>query len=622
MNTSSPAERDRVFDISRAISPPHTPASRSVHQTDMATSYNIEPQPTGKVLLKTSAGDVEIELWTKECPLACRNFLQLCLDDYYVNTIFHRLVPGFIIQGGDPTGTGHGGEAIYDGGLFADEFNSRLRFNRRGLVGMANSGAKDDNGSQFFFTLGETPELTGKNTMFGRVVGDTIYNVMKMGNLELEAAAGSERPRYPPKILGAEVLVNPFEDVKKREVRVSTAGKEEKKAPVKKKKPKGKQMLSFADGDDGEQEAAPVLPKKKFDPRFVSKPLDVEELPTVQPEPTVALEPVVESPPAPAAKSKKGKRAESSPSPSRSRSPPPEKAALDATKEKIEAVRASLKRRGTPPPDEKAKQKQQPSLLAMQASMLPPTSIPARKRKRGAPTADADYENNLLAAMSSFKSKLAEAAKHPKDDDTTANDPMNIDDDTTKAESGGLDPDADEQNVCDLHFIPNCKSCNWHETAEGQEEDDNDASWMSHTLTFERDRLGKDLTWKRKNEEELVVIDTREKTKEVLQDERRRKEERRGTRTSAFRPDGHRRGDREWDRDRDRDRVRGDRRDRERRSRQNASLSSTLTTPPISLSTSILTTSSAVSAFSAFSATDAADTASGTAVLPPPVEGL
>ncbi|EPS44494.1 hypothetical protein H072_1533 [Dactylellina haptotyla CBS 200.50] len=530
----------------------------------MASSYNIEPQPSGKVLLKTSSGDIEIELWTKECPLASRNFLQLCLDDYYVNTIFHRLVPGFIIQGGDPTGTGHGGEAIYDGGLFADEFNSRLRFNRRGLVGMANSGRKDDNGSQFFFTLGETPELTGKNTMFGRVVGDTLYNVMKMGQLELESGE-SERPLYPPKILGCEILVNPFNDMTKKEVKVSSAGKDEKKV-AKKKKPKGKQMLSFADGE--EEEPAPVVTRKKFDPRFVSKPLNVEELPTVKPKtqsPELISEPAFAAAKPSKTNPSKSSARRSSRSPVSSRSLSPIKDELDSTKEKIEAVRASLKRRATPPPEEKPKQKES-SLLALQASMLPATSVPARKRKRGGNNVDAAYENSILEAMFKFKSKLADVVKNNPEEEEGAIDAMDLDNDA-KAESGGIDPDADEQTVCDLHFIPNCKSCNWHENAEGQEEEDNDASWMSHKLTFERDRLGKDLTWKRKNEEELVVIDTRERAREVLQDERKRKDERRGRggRTSAFRPDGHhsshrdRDRDRDGERDRDRDRRGGDR---------------------------------------------------------------
>uniref|UniRef100_U3INZ7 Peptidyl-prolyl cis-trans isomerase n=3 Tax=Neognathae TaxID=8825 RepID=U3INZ7_ANAPP len=119
------------------------------------------------VLLRTTAGDIDIELWSKEAPKACRNFIQLCMEEYYNNTIFHRVVPGFIVQGGDPTGTGSGGESIY-GAPFKDEFHSRLRFNRRGLVAMANAGPHD-NGSQFFFTLGRADELNNKHTIFGKV---------------------------------------------------------------------------------------------------------------------------------------------------------------------------------------------------------------------------------------------------------------------------------------------------------------------------------------------------------------------------------------------------------------------------------------------------------------------
>lgn len=143
-----------------------------------------------QILLKTSVGDIDIELWSKETPKAARNFVQLCLEGYYDGTIFHRIVKGFIAQGGDPTGTGTGkvyysshrlavlphfivtsfltgGESIY-GHPFKDEFHSRLRFIRRGLVAMANAG-KDDNGSQFFFTFGSTPELQNKHTIFGKV---------------------------------------------------------------------------------------------------------------------------------------------------------------------------------------------------------------------------------------------------------------------------------------------------------------------------------------------------------------------------------------------------------------------------------------------------------------------
>ncbi|XP_054613873.1 spliceosome-associated protein CWC27 homolog isoform X3 [Dunckerocampus dactyliophorus] len=79
----------------------------------MSNIYIQEPPTNGKVLMRTTAGDIDIELWSKETPKACRNFVQLCLEGYYDGTKFHRVVPEFIVQGGDPTGTGTGGESIY-----------------------------------------------------------------------------------------------------------------------------------------------------------------------------------------------------------------------------------------------------------------------------------------------------------------------------------------------------------------------------------------------------------------------------------------------------------------------------------------------------------------------------
>ena len=102
----------------------------------------------------------------------------------------------FIFLGGDPSGTGQGGESIY-GAPFKDEFHTRLRFVRRGLVAMANAG-KDDNGSQFFFTMAPTQELQNKHTLFGKVVGDTIYNFIKLQDVEV---GPDDRPHHPHKII-------------------------------------------------------------------------------------------------------------------------------------------------------------------------------------------------------------------------------------------------------------------------------------------------------------------------------------------------------------------------------------------------------------------------------------
>lgn len=203
-----------------------------------------------KVLLKTTVGDIDIELWSKEAPRACRNFIQLCLEGYYNNTLFHRVVKGFIAQGGDPNGDGTGGESIY-GEPFKDEFHQRLKFVRRGLVAMANAG-RDDNGSQFFFTLAATPELQNKHTIFGKVSGNTIFNVLKLE----EGLIEDEKPFYPHKILRTDVLNNPFTDITPRikEVVSDRKRKKEKKAGVKNFK-----LLSFGtEAEEDEEETLKV----------------------------------------------------------------------------------------------------------------------------------------------------------------------------------------------------------------------------------------------------------------------------------------------------------------------------------------------------------------------------
>lgn len=165
------------------------------------------------------------------------------MEGYYNGTIFHRVVKGFIVQGGDPNGDGTGGESIYNE-PFADEFHQRLKFNRRGLLAMANAG-EHDNGSQFFFTLGPASELQNHHTIFGKVVGDTIYNMLKLE----EGLIENERPVYPHKIIGAEVLNNPFPDIVPRvkEVTQKSSRKKDRTPGVKNYK-----LLSF--GDEAEEE--------------------------------------------------------------------------------------------------------------------------------------------------------------------------------------------------------------------------------------------------------------------------------------------------------------------------------------------------------------------------------
>lgn len=224
----------------------------------MSNIYIQEPSTKGKVLLVTSVGDLDIELWSKEAPKACRNFVQLCMEGYYNGTIFHRLVKNFIVQGGDPSGTGTGGESIY-GAPFKDEFHSRLRFVRRGLVAMANAGPHD-NASQFFFTLAETPELQNKHTIFGKITGPTLYNMLKLQETETDS---DERPLYPHKIIKTEILSNPFDDIVPRMIKKVTQEKEEdKKLKSKSKATKNFSLLSFGEEAEEDEEQTFKASKK------------------------------------------------------------------------------------------------------------------------------------------------------------------------------------------------------------------------------------------------------------------------------------------------------------------------------------------------------------------------
>ncbi|XP_043572667.1 peptidyl-prolyl cis-trans isomerase-like 1 isoform X1 [Chiloscyllium plagiosum] len=119
------------------------------------------------VTLETTMGNITLELYWKHAPKTCKNFAELIRRGYYNSTKFHRVISDFVIQGGDPTGTGRGGSSIY-GKHFEDELHKDLKFTGAGILAMANAGP-DTNGSQFFITLGPTPLLDGKHTIFGRV---------------------------------------------------------------------------------------------------------------------------------------------------------------------------------------------------------------------------------------------------------------------------------------------------------------------------------------------------------------------------------------------------------------------------------------------------------------------
>lgn len=131
---------------------------------DTCPPMTIDPQKDYTALLKTTKGDITIKLYADMAPLAVNNFVFLAQEGWYDNVSFHRVLPDFVAQAGDPTGTGFGGP----GYNFRSEVNETLKFDRAGLVAMANSGP-DTNGSQFFITYGPSSGLDGGFTIFGEV---------------------------------------------------------------------------------------------------------------------------------------------------------------------------------------------------------------------------------------------------------------------------------------------------------------------------------------------------------------------------------------------------------------------------------------------------------------------
>ena len=153
-------------------------------------------------VLETTKGNIEIELRADLAPKTVENFTTHIKNGYYNGLIFHRIIKDFMIQGGDPTGTGRGGESIW-GGKFQDEFNSKAMFNKVGVLAMANAGP-NTNGSQFFITTVQTPWLNGKHTIFGYVKGKKSFEIVKqLENVPTSGRYGGNKPLKEEKIIKA-----------------------------------------------------------------------------------------------------------------------------------------------------------------------------------------------------------------------------------------------------------------------------------------------------------------------------------------------------------------------------------------------------------------------------------
>ncbi len=165
-------------------------------------SLSIYAKPIHRpiVILQTTDGNITLQLYPKVAPLAVENFLGLVKKGYYNHTIFHRIIKNFMIQGGDPTGTGMGGASIWNK-PFKDEFKQGYTFDHAGVLAMANSGP-NTNESQFFITTGPARWLNGYYTIFGKVIRSKA-TIKKLNDTPTLGKDSHYRPIAPPILIHA-----------------------------------------------------------------------------------------------------------------------------------------------------------------------------------------------------------------------------------------------------------------------------------------------------------------------------------------------------------------------------------------------------------------------------------
>ncbi|KAI6044372.1 cyclophilin-like domain-containing protein [Pisolithus marmoratus] len=465
----------------------------------------------GRVLIHTTAGEIDVELWSKETPKTCRNFIALALEGYYDGVIFHRIVPGFLVQTGDRTGTGAGGESFY-GEPFEDEIHPRLRFAHRGLVGMANNGKKNTNDSQFFITLDRADELHGKHTLFGRVVGDTLYNALKIGEMEL---GENERPLYPPKIQSITIVDNPFPDIvpritaaeKRAQQRAREAAqKEREEAERRRGAKKNVKLLSFADDEEGEQDTELVVLKRKA----IARPDLIDD-------PSLSVFPALDAlraPSPPTMKALPEERGMSSKPEAMAKDRPKEKSKResdtdvikireqhrhekasqkDAQRSEIEKMEAEIRRLtrrregGDDSEEEERRKKKKPKSYLEEELAKYAKGRGLQKKAKDGRRKD---EGDVLAALSSFRGMLRAAGP--------AN--LNLVEDAEGEEGEGKVPMVNRGED------------------PGMDVDD-DRGFMSHVLQFPKD----DGEETRKAERDYEVIDPRQRSARAREEERERK---------------------------------------------------------------------------------------------------
>ena len=163
-------------------------------------SVNLFADKNPHVILETTQGMIELELYPDVAPLAVENFTTHVKNGYYNGIAFHRIIRNFMIQGGDPTESGRGGESIWKKS-FKDEFKGKT-FNKIGILAMANAGPHT-NGSQFFITTAKTPWLNGYHTIFGQATPSSMSTLKKLNDVATSGRGAGDRPLERQEIIKA-----------------------------------------------------------------------------------------------------------------------------------------------------------------------------------------------------------------------------------------------------------------------------------------------------------------------------------------------------------------------------------------------------------------------------------
>jgi cyclophilin family peptidyl-prolyl cis-trans isomerase len=171
-----------AFGCKNSDSPENKNNSQNTNEEKIMVDSTVTDTTTTTpvAVVKTNMGTIEIELFEKQTPKTVENFIGLAKKNYYDGIIFHRVIEKFMIQGGDPTGTGRGGQSLW-GKAFEDEIVDTLKFDKPGILAMANAGP-NTNGSQFFITTVPTAWLNGNHTIFGKVINgmDVVSAIEKV----------------------------------------------------------------------------------------------------------------------------------------------------------------------------------------------------------------------------------------------------------------------------------------------------------------------------------------------------------------------------------------------------------------------------------------------------------